>query len=315
MLAQQKANSASSYLPLSPLERGREGGGTQYCTKAKRPMQTLSQHASFNGIQSFHTHQSQATGTPMRFGVFTPPEINAVIYFLAGLTATEETFSIKAGAQRVAAELGLLLICPDTSPRNTGIADEAKDWDFGTAASFYLNATEAPWAKHFQMETYVTQELPEIVANKWPVYALNTGIFGHSMGGHGALTLALRHPGIYKSVSAFAPIAAPTQCPWGQKAFAGYFGNEPAQWAKHDASALMTECQTPYPKGILIDQGLDDKFLAEQQLLPEHFEAACLKAHQPLTLRRHANYDHGFYFVATFMEDHLRFHHRCLLGE
>ena len=290
-------------------------------------LETLSEHKIFNGIQSFHTHQSQATNTPMRFSVFTPKKINAVLYFLAGLTATEETFAIKAGAQKVAAELGLMLICPDTSPRNTGTPDEAKDWDFGTAASFYLNATQAPWQKHFQMETYVTQELREVIANNWPVEALwettksssdpsrvNTGIFGHSMGGHGALTLALRHPELYKSVSAFAPIAAPTQCAWGHKAFAGYLGDDKAEWANHDASELMSQLQAPYPKGILIDQGLADKFLAEQQLLPEHFEAACAKAQQPLTLRRHADYDHGFYFVATFMEDHLRFHHRCLVG-
>ncbi len=250
----------------------------------------------------------------MRFSVFTPKKINAVLYFLAGLTATEETFPIKSGAQKVAAELGLMLVCPDTSPRNTGIENESKDWDFGTAASFYLNATEAPWQKHFQMETYVTQELPKVIANKWPVEGHNTGIFGHSMGGHGALTLALRNPNIYKSVSAFAPIAAPTQCAWGQKAFAGYLGNDKAEWAKHDASALMQNATMPYPKGILIDQGLADKFLAEQQLHPELFEAACAKAQQPLTLRRHVNYDHGYYFVATFMEDHLRFHHRCLVG-
>lgn len=277
-------------------------------------MQTISEHLSFNGTQSFHTHQSQANGTPMRFSVFAPKKINAVLYFLAGLTATEETFPIKAGAQKVAAELGLMLVCPDTSPRNTGIPDEAKDWDFGTAASFYLNATRAPWQKHFQMETYVAQELPKIINNKWPVEGLNTGIFGHSMGGHGALTLALRHPEIYKSLSAFAPISAPTKCPWGHKAFAGYLGDDKAEWAKHDAAALMATLQTPYPKGILIDQGLADKFLAEQQLLPEHFEAACAKAQQPLTLRRHAGYDHGFYFVATFMEDHLWFHYRCLVG-
>ncbi len=276
--------------------------------------ETISEHQSFGGVQGFYRHQSTATGTLMRFSVFTPPKINAVLYFLAGLTATEETFAIKAGAQRIAAELGLMLVCPDTSPRNTGISDEAKDWDFGTAASFYINATQQPWAKYFQMETYVTQELPNLIRQKWPIEALNTGIFGHSMGGHGALTLALRHPNIYQSVSAFAPITAPTQCAWGRKAFTGYLGENAALWDQHDASALMATRQTPYPQGILIDQGLADKFLNEQQLLPEHFEAACLKAQQPLTLRRHANYDHGFYFVASFIEDHLRFHYATLLA-
>jgi S-formylglutathione hydrolase len=277
-------------------------------------LETISEHQSFGGVQGFYRHESAATGTPMRFSVFTPPKINAVLYFLAGLTATEETFAIKAGAQRAAAELGLMLVCPDTSPRNTGIADEAKDWDFGTAASFYINATQQPWAKYFQMESYVTQELPNLIKQKWPIEALNTGIFGHSMGGHGALTLALRHPNIYRSVSAFAPITAPTQCAWGRKAFTGYLGENAALWSEHDASALMATLQTPYPQGILIDQGLADKFLTEQQLLPEYFEAACLTAQQPLTLRRHANYDHGFYFVASFIEDHLRFHHSALLA-
>jgi S-formylglutathione hydrolase len=275
-------------------------------------LETISEHQSFGGVQGYYRHQSIATGTAMRFSVFTPPKINAVLYFLAGLTATEETFPIKAGAQRIAAELGLMLVCPDTSPRNTGIADEAKDWDFGTAASFYINATQQPWAKFFQMETYVAQELPNLIKQKWPIEALNIGIFGHSMGGHGALTLALRHPNSYQSVSAFAPIAAPTQCAWGRKAFTGYLGENAALWDQHDASVLMTTRQTPYPQGILIDQGLADKFLNEQQLLPDHFEAACLKAQQPLTLRRHANYDHGFYFVASFIEDHLRFHHSAL---
>ena len=277
-------------------------------------MQTITEHKIFNGTQGFYQHHSSATNTPMRFSVFTPPKTSAILYFLAGLTANEETFAIKAGAQKVAAELGLMLVCPDTSPRNTGIENESKDWDFGTAASFYLDATQSPWAAQFQMETYITQELPKIIAKKWPVEVCNTGIFGHSMGGHGALILALRHPNLYKSASAFAPIAAPTQCPWGHKAFAGYLGDDKAEWAKHDASALMQNAITPYPKGILIDQGLADKFLAEQQLRPELFEAACLKAKQLLTLRRHANYDHGYYFVATFMEDHLRFHHRCLVA-
>ncbi|HUY02772.1 MAG TPA: S-formylglutathione hydrolase [Rhodocyclaceae bacterium] len=277
----------------------------------------LSEHACFGGVQRFYRHASGAIGLPMRFSVFLPPQarqakVPALLY-LAGLTCTEETFMIKAGAQRLAAALGLALIAPDTSPRGAGLAGEAESWDFGVGAGFYLDATEAPWSSHYRMESYITAELMPLAARELPVDGSRMGIFGHSMGGHGALTLALRHPGLFRSVSAFAPICAPTQCPWGQKAFTGYLGTDTERWAAHDASALMGNCGTaPYPEGILIDQGLADKFLPVQ-LHPHLFEAACAKAGQALTLRRHAGYDHSYYFVSTFVADHLA-HHAERLG-
>ena len=248
----------------------------------------------------------------MRFSVFLPPQaalgpVPALMY-LAGLTCNEETFMVKAGAQRVAAELGLALIAPDTSPRGAGAPGEAVSWDFGVGAGFYLDATQAPWSGHYRMESYLTKELLPLVTRSLPVLAERVGIFGHSMGGHGALTLALRHPGLFKSVSALAPICAPVQCPWGRKAFTGYLGNDESNWTAHDATALMMQAAAaPYPGGILIDQGLADKFLADQ-LHPHLFEAACQAKDQPLTLRRHADYDHGYYFVATFTADHLHHH-------
>jgi S-formylglutathione hydrolase len=268
-------------------------------------------------VQRFYKHASSEIGLPMRFGLFLPPQALAgdrvpMITFLAGLTCTEETFAMKAGAQRTAAELGLALLMPDTSPRNTGVDSEDHHWDFGVGAGFYLDATEAPWSGHWCMESYLLKELLPQAAAEFSLDSARQGLFGHSMGGHGALTLALRHPGVFASVSAFAPICAPTQCPWGHKAFTGYLGQDEATWAAHDASALMAAQTTaPYPGGILIDQGLADKFLAEQ-LHPEAFEAACAKAGQPLTLRRHAAYDHGYYFISSFMEDHLRHHAAAL---
>lgn len=255
----------------------------------------------------------------MRFGVYRPPQavvdkaagpVPALIW-LAGLTCNEETFAIKAGAQRVAAELGLMLVTPDTSPRGTGIEGADTAWDFGTAAGFYLDATEAPWATHWRMESYITQELPALLTAHFGMTPGRCSVFGHSMGGHGALTLALRHPGLFRSVSAFAPIAAPMQCPWGVKAFTGYLGEERSAWTAHDATELVRAGARLPP--LLIDQGLADKFLAEQ-LHPQHFEAACQAAGQPLTLRRHAGYDHGYYFISSFMEDHLRHHARALHG-
>jgi S-formylglutathione hydrolase len=274
----------------------------------------LSEHACFGGTQGFYRHDSTAIGLPMQFGVFRPPQSALgpvpALFYLAGLTCTEETFAIKAGAQRVAAELGLMLVTPDTSPRATGIADADAAWDFGTAAGFYLDATRAPWNRHWKMETYVTAELPALVAEHFPLQADRIGLCGHSMGGHGALTLALRHPGRYRSVSAFAPVAAPMRAPWGVKAFTGYLGDDRARWREHDATELVTggarmpEC--------LVDQGLADRFLAEQ-LSIDAFEAACASAGQPLTVRRHAGYDHGYYFIATFVADHLAHHARFLL--
>ena len=278
-------------------------------------MDTLSEHGCFGGTQGFYRHDSAVIGLPMKFGVYVPPQAAQgpvpVLFYLAGLTCTEETFAIKAGAQRVAAQLGLMLVTPDTSPRDTGIDGADAAWDFGHGAGFYLDATEEPWARHFRMESWVTQELRELVLSKFPARADRVGVFGHSMGGHGALTLALRHPQLYQSVSAFAPIAAPTQCPWGDKAFSGYLGQDRAAWARHDATALVRAGARLPP--LLIDQGLADKFLAEQ-LHPHLFEQACAEAGQPLNIRRHAGYDHGYYFIASLVEDHLHHHAAALLA-
>ncbi|MBH1979416.1 MAG: S-formylglutathione hydrolase [Comamonadaceae bacterium] len=274
----------------------------------------LSAHACFGGAQRVYQHASREIGLPMKFSVYLPPQAlqgakRPVLVYLAGLTCNEDTFMTKAGAQRLAAELGLILVAPDTSPRGAQVPGEADAWDFGVAAGFYLDATQAPWATHWRMESYLTHELLPLLGAHLPVDLERAGIFGHSMGGHGALTLALRHPGVFKSVSAFAPIAAPSQCPWGKKAFSGYLGKDESTWLAHDASALMAAQTTPpYPGGILIDQGLADKFLLENQLLPEVFEAACAQVGQPLTLRRQPGYDHGYYFIQTFMADHLAHH-------
>ncbi len=275
--------------------------------------ETLSAHACFGGEQRFHRHASAQIGLPMRFGLFLPPQALAgaqvpLLVYLAGLTCTEETFATKAGAQRLAAQLGLALLTPDTSPRGAQAPGEADAWDFGLGAGFYLDATQAPWASHWRMESYLLQELlPQVWAGA-PVRQGATGLFGHSMGGHGALTLALRHPGVFTSLSALAPICAPMQCPWGTKAFSGYLGDDRSAWAAHDASALMVaQTAAPYPQGILIDQGLADKFLAGQ-LHPAAFEAACAAVGQPLTVRRHAGFDHGYYFIASMVDDHLRHH-------
>ncbi|MGB3450139.1 MAG: S-formylglutathione hydrolase [Giesbergeria sp.] len=274
----------------------------------------LSAHACFGGAQRVYQHASREIGLPMKFSVYLPPQAlqgakRPVLVYLAGLTCNEDTFMTKAGAQRLAAELGLILVAPDTSPRGAQVPGEADAWDFGVAAGFYLDATQAPWATHWRMESYLTHELLPLLGAHLPVDLERVGIFGHSMGGHGALTLALRHPGVFKSVSAFAPIAAPSQCPWGKKAFSGYLGKDESTWLAHDASALMAAQTTPpYPGGILIDQGLADKFLLENQLLPEVFEAACAQVGQPLTLRRQPGYDHGYYFIQTFMADHLAHH-------
>ena len=282
------------------------------------PLELLSEHACFGGVQRFYRHASAAIGLPMQFGVYLPPQaLHAgakvpVLFCLAGLTCTEETFAIKAGAQQHAAALGLAIVTPDTSPRGANLPGEADDWDFGVGAGFYLDATQAPWSANWQMESYITQELHALVDHHLPVDLNRVGIFGHSMGGHGALTLALRNPGLYQSVSALAPIAAPSQCPWGEKAFTGYLGPDRGPWMAHDACALMAEYpMPPYPQGILIDQGLADKFLATQ-LHPDKLEAACAQIGQPLTLRCHVGYDHGYYFIQSFVADHLAHHARML---
>ena len=274
---------------------------------------TLSEHACFGGVQGFYRHDSVETGTPMKFGVFVPRQAKTgpvpLLFYLAGLTCTEETFAIKAGAQRYAAEHGLMLVIPDTSPRATGIEGADAAWDFGSAAGFYLDATETPWSRHWRMGSYVTRELHRLVLERFAARDDRVGIFGHSMGGHGALTLALKHPGLYRSVSAFAPIAAPMRCPWGVKAFGGYLGDDRRAWARHDATELVRAGARVPP--LLIDQGLADQFLAEQ-LHPDLFEAACRSAGQPLTLRRHAGYDHGYYFISSFIADHIAHHARLL---
>ena len=273
-------------------------------------LETLSEHAAFGGVQGYYRHHSDAIGLPMRFGVYRPPQALAgaevpALVWLAGLTCTEETFAIKAGAQRVAAELGLMLVTPDTSPRDTGVAGADDSWDFGHGAGFYLDATQAPWAPRWRMESYVTRDLPAALAAGFAWRRDRLGLFGHSMGGHGALTLALRHPGLVRSVSAFAPIAAPSRCPWGVKAFTNYLGDDRAAWAAHDATELIR--QGARAPALLVDQGLSDKFLADQ-LNIDLFEATCRTAGQSLTLRRHPGYDHGYFFIASFVEDHLRFH-------
>jgi S-formylglutathione hydrolase len=277
-------------------------------------LELLNEHACFDGAQRFYQHQSSTIGLPMRFSVYIPPAPAGarlpVVLYLAGLTCTEETFPTKAGAQRVAAQQGIILVAPDTSPRGAGIPGETDSWDFGVGAGFYVDATEEPWSRHYRMYSYIL-ELRELVLANFAADPDRVGIFGHSMGGHGALVMALRNPGLFRSVSAFAPIAAPTRCPWGQKAFSGYLGPDQSAWREYDATELMSRMKAPFPQGILIDQGLADKFLAEQ-LHPEAFEAACRQAGQPLELRRHPGYDHGYYFISTFVEEHLRFHKRQL---
>jgi S-formylglutathione hydrolase len=275
-------------------------------------LKILSEHACFGGTQHFLAHDSRECAAEMRFAVYEPPQARhgrvPVLYYLAGLTCTEETFLIKAGAQRVAAELGLMLVAPDTSPRVRLPGDDAS-WDFGLAAGFYVDATQAPWSAHYRMYSYVTRELPELVAARFPADTSRQGIFGHSMGGHGALVCALRNPDGYRSLSAFAPIAAPMRCPWGRKAFSGYLGQDESTWMDYDASVLVA--QRPFHAPILIDQGTADKFLAEQ-LNPEVFADACRRSGQAFELRMHAGYDHGYYFIQTFMEEHLRWHARQL---
>ncbi|MGA0586260.1 S-formylglutathione hydrolase [Dyella sp. KRB-257] len=275
--------------------------------------ETLSEQACFGGVQGFYRHASTSCAGPMRFAVYRPPQAVQgkcpVLYYLAGLTCTEETATIKAGAQRLAAQFGLVLVMPDTSPRDTGIEGATGDWEFGEGAGFYVDATQAPYAGRFNMHRYVVDELPALVARHFPVDATRSSLFGHSMGGHGALTIALRYPERYRSVSAFAPIVAPSQVPWGRKALPKYLGEDRAAWADYDACELVHR-QT-FAGTILIDQGEADKFL-EAQLKPELFDQACAEAGQPLLLRRHPGYDHSYWFISTFMEDHLRHHAKAL---
>jgi len=272
-------------------------------------LEQVAAHRCFGGTQGFYRHASAETGTPMRFAVFVPPQAASgprpVLYFLSGLTCTEENFTTKAGAQRRAAELGLVLVMPDTSPRGTDLPGEHESWDFGSGAGFYVDATEAPWSLNYRMYSYVTRELPALVAESFPVEATRAGLFGHSMGGHGALVAALRNPGAWRSVSTFAPIVAPMYCPWGQKALSAYLGPDRTRWRAYDSCALIEDGHRV--PAILVDQGMEDPFL-DQQLQPGRLEAACRDAGIPLTLRRQVGYDHSYYFISSFVEDHLDWH-------
>ena len=272
-------------------------------------MELVQSNRSFDGEQRIYRFNSISLQGESKFGIYLPAQALAgqacpALFYLAGLTCTEETFAIKAHAQRLAAQLGLILVTPDTSPRGEQVA-QGDHWDIGQGAGFYINATQAPWAEHFQMESYVAEELYDLVIQQFAVQAERIGIFGHSMGGHGALTLALKYPEKFKSVSAFAPICAPSQCPWGEKAFSNYLGSDQAEWQKHDATALV-QTKTAHFADILIDQGLSDQFYS--QLNPALFQQACQAVGQRITLREHAGYDHGYYFIQSFIDDHLQFH-------
>ncbi len=273
-----------------------------------------SEHGCFGGRQGFYTHKSEETGTEMNFSVFVPAAAASrkvpALYYLAGLTCTEEIFMIKAGAQRLADELGLMLVTCDTSPRGLDLPEEHTDWDFGSGAGFYLDASASPWSAHYRMGSYVNLELPALIEANFPAIEGVRGIFGHSMGGHGALVTALRNPERWRSASAFAPIANPCAVPWGQKAFGNYLSDE-TQWAEWDASCLMAE--KAFPVKILVDQGEADDFLS-RELHPESLEAAAEKSGQQLELRRHAGFDHGYYFIQSFVADHLRHHAAILMG-
>ena len=269
---------------------------------------TLEEHACFGGVQGYYRHASAECRTPMRFSVFRPPQARRgrvpVVYYLAGLTCTEETFPIKAGAQRVAAELGLVLVTLDTSPRGVSLPGDSDHWDFGVGAGFYVDATQAPWSASYKMYSYVVDELPSVIDANFPT-SDRRGIFGHSMGGHGALVIALRNPARFRSVSAFAPICNPSAVPWGEKAFTNYLGADRAAWAAYDASVLIRS--TKFSGELLVDQGLDDQFLT-RELHPEALEAAAAETGAKLTLRRHAGYDHSYWFIQTFAADHLAWH-------
>lgn len=271
-------------------------------------MDTTSTHRVYGGTLSFVTHDSAATGTPMALSVFVPAGEGpfSVFVWLSGLTCTANNFTEKAGAYRKAAELGLIVVAPDTSPRGEGVAnDEA--YDLGQGAGFYLDAMQTPWSPHFRMESYITQDLLALIGAEYAADMTRVGLSGHSMGGHGALTLAMKHPHLFRSVSAFAPICSPTRCPWGQKAFAAYLGTDHTAWEAHDASLLLAAGKGKPFEDILIDQGLADPFL-DSQLMPHLLEQAAGVSGQTLTLRRHEGYDHSYYFMQSFIDDHLAFH-------
>jgi len=277
-------------------------------------VETVSENRCFGGVQGIYSHASQQLGCTMRFSVFRPPEAETepvpVLWWLSGLTCTEENFTVKAGAQRYAAELGLMVVAPDTSPRGLDIPCEDEAYDFGAGAGFYVDATEDPWAANYQMYSYITGELPALLFKHFPARADRQGLSGHSMGGHGALTIALKNPETYRSVSAFSPISSPSQVPWGQKAFTGYLGTDEEAWKLYDATELI-RTGARFPGTILIDQGTDDEFL-ERELRPGIFGDACLETGQSLELRMQEGYDHSYYFIASFIGEHLRFHAKRL---
>ena len=276
--------------------------------------ETVSENICFGGTQGVYQHVSQQLNCDMKFAVFTPPQAASqpypVLFWLSGLTCTEENFTVKAGAQRVAAELGLVIVAPDTSPRGVDIPGQDDAYDFGSGAGFYVDATQAPWASHYQMYSYITGELPALIFKHFPARADAQGIMGHSMGGHGALIIALKNPDTYRSVSAFSPIVAPSQVPWGQKALAGYLGDDKSAWAEYDSTALVSAGRT-HPGKILIDQGDADNFL-DEQLRPTLFQDACAIAGQDCEIRMQPGYDHSYFFIASFIEDHLRHHAKAL---
>ncbi len=278
-------------------------------------MEVVSEHRSFGGVQGIYRHESQCTGTPMQFSVYLPPAATEshcpVLWFLSGLTCTEENFTVKAGAQQFASRHNLIVVAPDTSPRGAGIPGEDDTYDFGTGAGFYVDATESPWSRNYQMYTYITRELQDLVISNFPANPSRQGITGHSMGGHGALTIGLKNANLFHSLSAFAPICAPSQCPWGRKTLSGYLGLDETLWSDYDAIELINRgfrSQT-----ILVDQGEADGFL-EEQLKPELLSAACEAAGQSLQLRMQPGYDHSYYFISSFIEDHIQFHASRLNG-
>ncbi|MBI4381629.1 MAG: S-formylglutathione hydrolase [candidate division NC10 bacterium] len=283
------------------------------------PFGPVNSHRCFGGTVGFYEHASATNACTMKFAVFTPPQAERgrvpVLYYLSGLTCTEETFMIKAGAQRRAAELGLMLVAPDTSPRGVTLPGDSDAYDFGVAAGFYVDATREPWSKHYRMYSYVTAELPALIDTHFAADPGRQGIFGHSMGGHGALCIGLRNPGgRYRSISAFAPISTPKQVPWGRKAFNGYLGPDAGQWDLYDATELVRQVKdAPGRPPILVDQGLADQFL-DVQLRPHLFEEAARAVGYPLSLRRQPGYNHGYYFISTFIDDHLQHHARVLKG-
>ena len=269
-----------------------------------------SEYRCFDGTVAYYSHQSATCNCEMNFAVYLPPQARSqsvpILYYLSGLTCNEENFMTKAGAQRSAAELGIMLVAPDTSPRNTGIPDEDKEWDLGSGAGFYVDATQSPWDKYYQMYSYITKELPELIAANFQVKVNKQSIMGHSMGGHGALICALKNSQQYLSVSAFAPIASPMQCPWGEKLFTAYLGTNKQEWAQYDATELVKSIQLD--STILIDQGTTDQFYQQQQLLPEKFQQACQEVGQKLNLRWQEGYDHSYFTISSFITDHIQHH-------